>query len=462
MAHLLPEAPITTIEEYWAVGGGRGIARAVDLGPEGTIEEIRRAGLRGRGGGGFPTATKWTTVRRAPGTRRFLVVNGAEGEPGTFKDRTILRANAYQVVEGAVIAAFAVGADEAFVCVKAAFTEEHDALTRAAAELQRSGICPDCRLTVVGGPDEYLYGEEKAMLEVIEGKDPLPRLFPPYEHGLFVTAPQEGWSSTPQEPGHPGLEESNPTVVNNVETLANVPHILEKGADWFRSFGTDRSPGTIVCTVVGDTQRAGVAEVELGTPLRDVIDHVGGGPRSGRRVKAVCSGVANAVVTADHLDVPVSYEGFTAIGSGMGSAGFVVFDDEACMVEVARRFSQFLYVESCGQCPACKTGSGEITRLLQAIEAGYGEPRHLDELAAWLDKVTDGNRCFLAVEERAVVLSIVQAFADEVAEHLELGRCPRPKRIVMPKLVDVRDGTAVYDERNDLKQPDWTYASPTA
>jgi NADH-quinone oxidoreductase subunit F len=196
----------------------------------------------------------------------------------------------------------------------------------------------------------------------------------------------------------------------------------------------------------------------MGTPLRQVIDEIGGGPRRGRQIKAVSSGVANAVVTADHLDVPVSYEGFAAIGSGMGSAGFIVFDDEACMIEVARRYSQFLHVESCGQCPACKNGSAEITGLLQRIEAGEGEADDLDELAAWLEKVTDGNRCFLAVEERTFVLSVLQAFPDEVVEHLELGRCPRPKPIVLPKLVDIIEGVAVYDERIDRKLPDWTYA----
>jgi NADH-quinone oxidoreductase subunit F len=458
MTHLLPAKPVTSVDEYRAAGGGTGIERAVELGPERTIDEILRSGLRGRGGGGFATGRKWRGVVDQPGSRRFLVANGAEGEPGTFKDRTLMRMNPYQLIEGVIIAAFAVGADEAFICLKASFEREMAAVTRAAAELQQAGLCRDCTLTVVGGPEEYLFGEEKAMLEVIEGKDPLPRLLPPYEHGLFATAPQTGWSATTPEPGHQGLEESNPTAVNNVETLSNVAHILSRGADWFRSMGTDESPGTMVCTVIGDTARAGVAEVEMGTPLRDVIETIGGGPRAGRTIKAVCSGVANAVVTAEHLDVPVSYEGFAAIGSGLGSAGFIVYDDEACMVEVARRYSQYLHVESCGQCPPCKLGSAEITRLLQRVEGGVPEADDLDEIAAWLEKVTDGNRCFLAVEERQLVLSILQAFGDEVAEHLALGRCPRPRPIAMPVLVDIRDGQAIYDERNDRKLADWTYA----
>ena len=369
-----------------------------------------------------------------------------------------MRANPYQLVEGVVIASYAVGAAEAFICLKASFERERAAVTRAIAELQEAGICQDCAISVVAGPDEYLFGEEKAMLEVIEGKDPLPRLLPPYEHGLFATSPQTGWSASPADRGSESGDAANPTVVNNVETLSHAAHILASGADWFRSMGTDESPGTIVCTVVGDTARADVAEVPMGTPLRNVIELIGGGPRPGRTVKAVCSGVANAVVTGDQLDVGVCFEEFAAIGSGMGSAGFVVFDDEVCMVEVARRFSQFLHVESCGQCPACKNGSAEITARLQRIEGGDGTEQDLDEIASWLGKVTDANRCFLAVEERVLVHSILQTFPGEVAEHLAAGRCPRPKPVVMPTIVDIADGVAHFDPRSDRKRPDWTYA----
>src|SRR5438874_2239044 len=179
------------------------------------------------------------------------------------------------------------------------------------------------------------------MLEVIEGNAPLPRLFPPYEHGLFATAPQTGWQATEPEPGHIGRHESNPTLVNNAETLSNVPHILARGADWFRSMGTAASPGNLVCTVVGDVVAPDVGEVELGTSLRSVIDGVGSGLLGGRSVKAVFSGVSNPVVTADHLDVALSYEAFQAIGSGMGTGGFIVYDDTACAVEMARQFSNF-------------------------------------------------------------------------------------------------------------------------
>ena len=446
-------------DEYLASEtGGLGLKRAVELGPEGTIAEVGRSGLRGRGGGGFPTGRKWRGVMSQPGTHRYVVCNGAEGEPGTFKDRALMRANPYQLVEGVIVAAFAVAAREAFICLKASFEAELEAVTRALTEMQQAGICRDCEVTIVRGPDEYLFGEEKAMLEVIEGKDPLPRLFPPFEHGLFATAPQTGWEAEEPEPGHVGAHESNPTLVNNVETLSNVPHILARGVEWFRSMGTPQSPGNVVATVVGDVVAPDVGEVELGTPLAEVIDAVGSGLGAGRTVKAVFSGVANPVITASDLAVPLSYEGFVERGSGMGAAGFIVYDDTACMVEVARQFSRFLYVESCGQCPPCKQGSGEITEHLERLAAGTGDTGDIQEMAAWLTKVTDGNRCYLAVEERLVVGSVLRGFAEEFVEHMDLGRCPRPRDLTLPKLVDLRDGHAAYDENHRRKQPDWTYA----
>jgi NADH:ubiquinone oxidoreductase subunit F (NADH-binding) len=369
-----------------------------------------------------------------------------------------MRANPYQLVEGVLIAAYAVDAAGVFICLKASFEAELEAFTRAVQEMQAAGICRDCQVTIVRGPEEYLFGEEKALLEVIEGRDPLPGLFPPYEHGLFATRPQMGWEAQAPAPGRPGLQYSNPTVVNNVETLSNVPHILARGSDWFCAMGTSRSPGTMVCTVVGDVISPGVAELELGTQLRHVIEAAGGGPAAGRSIKAVFSGVANPVVTGEQLDVPLSWEDFESIGSGMGSAGFIVYDDTACMVGVARLFSRFLYVESCGQCSACKLGSGAITERLERLEAGSGTEGDVDEIVSWLSRVTDANRCYLPVEERLVVESILRAFPDEIAQHLGTGSCPRPRHLPIPKLVDLRDGKAFYDERQEHKLPDWTYA----
>jgi NADH:ubiquinone oxidoreductase subunit F (NADH-binding) len=453
---LLPDQPLSTLDEWFATDvGGLGILRAQQFGPEGTIEEVLASGLRGRGGGGFPTGRKWAGVRAAEGHRRFVVANAAEGEPATFKDRQLMRRNPYQLVEGLIIAAFAIGAQEAFIALKASFTEEAAALTRAIQELQEAGVCPDCSITLVHGPDEYLFGEETAMLEVIEGKAPLPRTLPPYLHGLFATTPQAGWESVRTD-GE--AQESNPTLVNNVETLSNVPHILALGAEWFRRLGTAESPGTVVATVVGDVQRPGVGEIELGTPLGSVISDIGGGVGSGRSVKAVLSGVANAIVPGSRLDAPVSYEGLAAVGSGMGAAGFWVLDDTACIVEVARLCARFLWIESCGQCPPCKRGSEEITRLLGTIEAGAADDAHLGELQAWLAKVTDANRCYLAVEVQTVVASMLRSFPDEVLLHLDMGRCPYPRTIQFPKLVDLADGVVHHDDQHERKQPDWSYA----
>ena len=455
--HLLPSRSIDSIRDYLATDvGGRGIAAARRLGPAATIDAIAASGLRGRGGGGFPTGTKWAGIARQRDGKRYLVCNGAEGEPGTFKDRALLRANPYQVAEGLMIAAFAIDADAAFVCLKASFELERDAITQALAELQQADLAIDCEVTVVAGPDEYLFGEEKAMLEVIEGKPPLPRWLPPYEHGLFAASPQEGWEAAPHG-AQRRTDEPNPTLVNNVETLANATHILANGADWFRSMGTDRSPGSIVATVVGDVVAPDVGEVELGTPLRAVIDAVGSGTAPGRHVKAVFSGVANPVVTADQLDAPVSYEGFESVGSAMGSAGFIVYDDTACMIGAALRFSRFLSIESCGQCPPCKLGSAEITRLLDQVERGRATVADVAAIAGWLDRVTDGSRCFLATEERRVVASVLRSFPDELAQHLDDGRCPLPGERPMPKLVDLAGGRATYDTSYWRKQPDWTY-----
>jgi len=454
---LLPREPISTLDAYLATEhGGRGLEEARRLGPQATIDVITRSGLRGRGGGGFPTGRKWSSLASQTGTRRYVVCNASEGEPGTFKDRALLRSNPYQVVEGLLIAAFAIGASEIYIGIKGSFQPEIAAVTRAIQEFQTAELCRDCTVNIVSGPDEYLFGEEKAMLEVIEGKPPLPRLLPPYEHGLFSTSPQEGWEAGPRSPGE-RTDEPNPTLVNNVETLANVPHIIARGVEWFRSMGTRESPGTVITTIVGDVVAPDVGEVEMGTPLGAVIDAVGSGPLPGRQIKAVFSGVANPVVTAAQLDAPVSYEGMSAIGTGIGSAGFIVYDDTACMVHVAYRLSRFLYIESCGQCPPCKLGSGEITSLLEKIEAGSGTDGDLGAIHGWLRRVTDGSRCYLATEEQQLVSSILRAFPAEFAEHIETHACPRPETRPIPKLLDLADGHAHYDQTYWRKRPDWTY-----
>jgi NADH-quinone oxidoreductase subunit F len=458
--YLVPQVAVTSVTQYFDTGGGRGLARARELGPGGTIQEVGLSGLRGRGGAGFPTGRKWESVRTSAGTDqlRYMACNAAEGEPGTFKDRAILRANPYQVIEGVAIAAFAVGAAQAFIATKASFRQELDRLERALTEMEAEGATGDVPISLVAGPDEYLYGEETGLLQVIEGDPPLPRLLPPYLHGLFAGGPETGWSPGPRLPAQARTEfaGSNPTLVNNVETLAVAAHVLARGPEWHRSLGTSESPGVAVCTVVGDVVHAGVGEVEMGTPLRDVIDRIGGGVGPGRSIKAVLSGVSNPVVTADQLDVPVSYEGMDAIGTGLGSCGFIVYDDTTSAVELAQVVSRFLYVESCGQCPACKLGTGAITDQLDALLTRRTRGDELDVIGARLRSVTDGNRCYLPVEEQRVVASLLRAFPEEFLEAQD-GRPPKTRGLQIAKLVDIVDGTATYDERQSRKLPDWTY-----
>jgi NADH-quinone oxidoreductase subunit F len=439
---LLSAEPIATLDDYLSAGGGQGLTEAMKRPPEEVVEEIRRSGLRGRGGAGFPTGIKWRTVREDPSPIKFAVCNAAEGEPGTFKDRWLLRMNPYQMVEGLAVAAYAVSAAKSYIGIKAGFEREIARLEQAMEEMAARDMLGPAPMELVGGPDEYLFGEEKALLEVIEGNPPLPRIVPPFMEGLFRT------------PGSP-----NPTLVNNVETLSNVPHILRNGADWFRSLGTDRSPGTMVFTLSGDVTLPGLYELPLGFSLRDLVHTIGGGPPEGRTVKAILPGASNTVLVPEQLDTPLDFDSMKAVGSGLGSGGFVVYDDSACMVRVALAFSRFLYVESCAQCPACKHGTGQITELLELVDRGGGSDLDIETILARCLTVTDGQRCALPTGESLLVQSAVQLFGQEFAEHGGKG-CPRPREIPVPRLVDFdeKTGSFVYDERYQLKQPDWTYA----
>ncbi len=459
---MLPAEPYATLDDYLADGGGSGLVGAHAIGPGATIDEVSRAGVRGRGGAGFPAGTKWRSVAGAVGTTKYAVANGAEGEPGTFKDRALLRANPYAVLEGLLISAYCVGAREAFLAMKASFEPEIAAVRRALVEIEEAGWLGDCTITVVTGPEEYLFGEEKALLEVIEGNEPLPRWLPPYMHGLFATAPQLGWVATSPEPDEidaDGVvgEESNPTLVNNVETLAQAAWIMANGADAFRTLGSEESPGTVLCTVVGDVLHPDVVEVPMGTRLGEVIE-LCGGVAEGRQVKAVFSGVANAVITGEKLDTPLTYEHMAAAGAGLGAGGYIVYDDSVCMVEVACTLSRFLYVESCGQCPPCKLGTGQITEILDRIRTGKGVDADLAEIEKRLRFVTDGNRCFLPVQERTMISSILREYPADFAAHLE-GWCPSERsEIRHPKIVDLVDGVVTWDDKQARKRPDWTYA----
>ena len=451
---LLSGDPVASLGDYVAASGGEGVRIAAGLGPAGVLDEVELSGLRGRGGAGFPTGVKWRAIAaggEAEG-ERFVVANGAEGEPGTFKDRFLIRHNPYQLVEGLLIAARTVGASRAFIALKRSFAAEAESITRAVAEIDAAGWAPEVSIELVAGPDEYLFGEEKGLLEVIEGDDPLPRLFPPYIYGLFASSPQMGWSAG-RSLGEGMPAASNPTLVNNVETLSAIPAIVREGGEWFRTLGTAESPGTIVCTVSGDSLRHGVDEFEMGTPLSEVLVEVGGGVAAGRAVKYVLSGVANPVLTGDRIETPVSYEGMEAAGSGLGSAGFIVFDDRTDPTELALAVSRFLWVESCGQCPPCKLGCEQVTATLESLLVGEGTVDDLVVLKARLATVTDAARCYLPTQEQRVVASLLPAIADP--SHRGTLR-----NLAVTKLVDLADGRFVSDERQRFKLADWTYGDP--
>ncbi len=463
---VLYPTPIGSLEEYFTARGGAGLANARKLGADEIISMIEASGLRGRGGAGFPTGRKWRTVRDYCSTfeRTSVVVNAAEGEPGTFKDRTILRNDPYQVLEGALIAARAVDADQIIVATKHSFSVEVDRLRKAIEEVKGAGWFDDVEIEVFEGPKEYLYGEETALLETIDGRYPFPRIAPPYRRGVrevVETAAdlgtQSGLSAHVEMAGPGDDAEAPPALVDNVETLANVARILARGAEWFRTEGTPESPGTIVCTVTGSTRRSGVGEVIMGTSLREVIDLIGGGPRPGRRIRAVLPGVSNRFIDGAALDTPVSYEALAAIGSGLGSAGFIVFDDADDLVAVAAGVARFLAVESCGQCSPCKLDGLRMAELLDAATRGEAGTNDLDELRSRIAKVADGARCSLATQQQVVAASLLEEFPADIAAHLER-KAPPTTPYLVAELVDIDDdGVARVDEHHADKQPDWTY-----
>jgi NADH-quinone oxidoreductase subunit F len=336
----LLEQSASSFDEYVGAGGGRGLERALAMAPDQVIEEVALSGLRGRGGAGFPTGRKWIAVRTGTGPR-FVVCNAAEGEPATFKDRLLIRRNPYRVIDGLQIAAHAVGAERAYIGLKESFTVEFEALSRALDQMEQGGALP-VPVEMVAGPDHYLLGEETGLLEVIEEREPLPRVARPYYLGLFAKPPNE-----------------NPTAVNNVETLSNVGHILAEGPDWLRQWGTDASPGTMLLTVAGDVDREGVYELPMGTSLRELLDRAGG-VRGGREVKVIFPGASSTALVPSQLDTPLSFEAMAAVGSALGAGGFAVYDDTTCVVEPTLLFCRFLHVESCAQCPPSKLNTGDV------------------------------------------------------------------------------------------------------
>jgi NADH-quinone oxidoreductase subunit F len=438
---LLPAHRAACLEEYLEAGGGAGLERALTSRPEQVIAEVEAAGLRGRGGAGFPTARKWRGVcetARDAGGRPTLVANAAEGEPGTYKDRMLIEQQPYAFLEGIAIAMHATGAERAYIGIKEKFTSAVTRLSSALSEVVAAGWHGAEGIHLVTGPDAYLFGEETGMLEVLEGKLPMPRVIRPYEQGLH------GTTTVP-----------NPTIVNNVETLTHVAAILAHGADWFREAGTAESPGTMVFTVVGDVVSPGVYELALGTPLRTLLVEVAGATD----IKAVYSGVSSGVITPAMLDVPLTFDDMKRIGTGMGSGGFIVYDSSRSIVDILSVLVHFLAIESCGQCNACKLGNGAMAELLARIQRGEATQTHLEALLRWTHTVTDQNRCFLPVGSQVVVGSTVEAFVDEFVATVERGE-PTPADLPTPLIesIDEDTGEVIYHPRYHLKQADWSYA----
>jgi NADH:ubiquinone oxidoreductase subunit F (NADH-binding) len=456
----LDPEPISNLAGYEAAFGGEALAAARAVDPAAVINTIEAAGLRGRGGAGFPTAIKWRTVADAASraTPATVVVNAAEGEPGTFKDRTLLRRNPYRVIEGALIAAHAVGADRVVIGTKATFRRELAILVRAVEEVRRAKWSGGVTIDVVAGPDLYLLGEETGLLEVIAGRPPFPRVAPPYRHGAEEIGDASAGAAVTVLASEGHRTAAAPALVNNVETLANVPAIVQHGADWFRAVGTPESPGTIICTVTGDVSRAGVGEVAMGTPLAEVIRIVGGGPTG--RIRAVASGAANPLLPASGLDAPVSYEGLAAAGGGLGSAGFIVFDETTDLVAVAQGMVRFLGVESCGQCEPCKRDGLGLAAVLDRLRINGAEPDDLVAVGDLASTVADGARCYLATQTQNIVESVLAHFPEVLAAHAQGDVEPAAPYLVAP-LLDIVDGVAVLDDSHVDRQPDWTTDPPT-
>jgi len=443
---LLPARPFRSYLEYLEASGGSAIPAARAMAPEELVAELSRSGLRGRGGAGFPTGAKWRSVREHPCPTKYVVCNAAEGEPGTFKDRFLLRRNPYATLEGMRIAAHAIGATRGYLALKGSFTREL-ARVRGALEEMKAQL-DGFAIEVVEGPEEYLFGEEKALLNVIEGEGPLPREAdnPPYEVGLFAT------------PGSP-----NPALVNNAESYAHVPGILRNGAAWFREVGTSDTPGTVIFTVSGDVERPGVYEREAGITLRELIFDVAGGLGEGRSLKAILCGVSAAPIGPDHLDTPADFGHLAAIGAGLGSAGFVVYDDRRNLARVAQAVARFLYVESCNQCSACKTNLGLASAALDELaghdggtspaSGGVAASDLADRAAFSARHAPQANRCYLPVQGSIVIPGIVKRFREDFAGAALAGE------ILIPKMVDFDEecGVFSYDDDQPRKLPSWTY-----
>ena len=418
------------LDEYLAHDGFAALARCLGVGsptsnvqcperatllPEEIIKTIETAGLRGRGGAGFPTGKKWSMVRQAPGDTKYVICNGDEGDPGAFMDRMILESFPYRVIEGLAIAAVAVGAHEAIFYVRHEYPQALRRVKAALAECERRGwlgarllgIDYPLRISIKEGAGAFVCGEETALIASVEGRRGMPRLRPPF-------------------PAQSGLW-GKPTLINNVETLAMVSWIIRHGGERFAGIGTKTSKGTKVFSLAGKVRRAGLIEIPMGTTIRQIVEEIGGGVAEGRTFKAVqMGGPSGGCVPARLADTPVDYESLRDVGAIMGSGGMVVLDDTACMVDIARYFLQFTQNQSCGKCTFCRIGTKRMLELLNLLCAGKANRKHLQELEQLAPQVAQASLCGLGKTAPNPVLTTLRYFRDEYEAHLQ-GRCPAGK-----------------------------------
>ncbi len=452
-SRVLPAVPIATLADYVAVGGGRGLDLARKLGPAAVIDAVEASGLRGRGGAGFP---KWRTVA-SDGSAEVPATVVAAPRVSRAPSRTV--PSCAPTPSPSSKGRSSPPSPSALIARSSRSSTPLPPNGRGSieiAEIRVAGWCGDVTVAVATGPSEYLFGEETGLLEVLDGRPPFPRIAPPFRHGVdeVGSEPDEPAGTRMAEPGAAGAP---PTLANNVETIANIAPLLAEGAEWFRQVGTPESPGTIVCTVSGATRRHGVAEIALGTPLAEVIEAIGGGPVRGRRLVAAMSGVANPLVPAEAFTTPLTYEDMDRIGSGLGTGGFIVFDDRTDLAAVAAGVSRFLAVESCGQCTPCKQDGLALADLLGRVARSDANDDDLAGIADRVATVADEARCFLAHQHQQVLDSILRLFPDALRHHLQPGAAAVDPEPIVP-IADLGG-----DDRFELaltqldKQPDWSF-----
>jgi len=402
------------IDEYIAEGGYEALEKAfTDLKPAGVTKEVKDSGLMGRGGAAFTTAMKWEFAARAPGDVKYIICNADEGEPGTFKDRLILEGDPHKLIEGMILAGYAVGATKGFVYIRGEYALSIERLEKAITQARLYGLLGDDILesgfsfdiAVMKGAGAYVCGEETALIESLEGKRGHPRNKPPYPvtEGLWA----------------------KPTVVNNVETLANVPEIVRNGAAWYRGYGTDKCPGTKVYTIIGNVATPGLIEAEMGTTLRDIIYEYAGGIKDGKKFKAVqTGGPSGGCLPEEMLDLSVDFDELAKVGSMMGSGGMIVMDEGTCMVDIARYFLAFLKEESCGKCVPCREGITRSYEILNRICEGRGKAEDIALLEELSKTVQAFSLCALGKTAPNPVLSTLRYFRDEYEAHIHERRCP--------------------------------------